>query len=134
MLQFNTEIGPKSPSINTLSSALNPDNLGTTAVSSLSKAGGPSPVSALSQVGFGQKLKAGFNAANKAIGQVMNKVPVMGAINFGKSLGNAFSTKNIISSDELSEQAGTSEGSVNGISYEKANAVDGSDEMKALKS
>ena len=132
-LQFNTQNGPQLPDVSQMSSALNPDNLGTTAVSSLSKAGGPSPVSALSQVGFGQKLKAGFNAANKAIGQVMNKIPIMQGINFGKSLSNAFSTKNIISSDELSEQAGTSEGSVNGISYEKANAVDGSDEMEALK-
>ena len=136
MLQFNTEIGPKAPSLNALSSALNPAS-----ITNISNSGGPSPISALSQAGFGQKLKAGFNVANNAIGgalgkvaNVVNKVPVMGAINFGKSLGNAFSTKNIISSDELSEQAGTSEGSVNGISYEKANAVDGSDEMEALKS
>ena len=134
MLQFNTEIGPKSPSINTLSSALNPDNLGTTAVSSLSKAGGPSPVSALSQVGFGQKLKAGFNAANKAIGQVMNKIPIMQGINFAQNLGNAFSTKNIVSTDELSQNAGSSEGTINGVSYERMNQVDGSEEIEALKS
>lgn len=136
-LQFNTQNGPKLPDVSQMSSALNPDNLGTTAVSSLSKAGGPQAVSALSQANFGQKANAALGVAGKALGAVstvMNKVPVMGAINFGKSLGNAFSTKNIISSDELSEQAGTSEGSVNGISYEKANAVDGSDEMKALKS
>lgn len=126
MLQFNTEIGPKAPSLNTLSSALNPAS-----ITNISNSGGPSPISALSQAGFGQKLSAGFNVANKAVGSalgkvanVVNKVPVLGALNFGKSLGNAFSTKNIISSDELSEQAGTSEGSVNGISYEKANAVD----------
>lgn len=144
-LQFNTQNGPKLPDVSQMSSALNPGNLGTTAVSSLSKAGGPQAISALSQANFGQKANAALGVAGKALGgaaskalgavsTVMNKVPVMGAINFGKSLGNAFSTKNIISSDELSEQAGTSEGSVNGISYEKANAVDGSDEMKALKS
>lgn len=139
-LQFNTQNGPKLPDVSQMSSALNPDNLGTTAVSSLSKAGGPQAVSALSQANFGQKANAALGVANKALGSalgkvanVVNKVPVMGAINFGKSLSNAFSTKNIISSDELSEQAGTSEGSVNGISYEKANAVDGSDEMEALK-
>ena len=72
MLQFNTEIGPKAPSLNTLSSALNPAS-----ITNISNSGGPSPVSTLSQVGFGQKLKAGFNVANKAIGQVMNKIPVM---------------------------------------------------------
>lgn len=143
-LQFNTQNGPKLPDVSQMSSALNPDNLGTTAVSSLSKAGGPQAISALSQANFGQKANAALGVAGKALGgaaskalgavsTVMNKVPVMGAINFGKSLGNAFSTKNIISSDELSEQAETSEGSVNGISYEKANAVDGSDEMEALK-
>lgn len=143
-LQFNTQNGPQLPDVSQMSSALNPDNLGTTAVSSLSKVGGPQAISALSQANFGQKANAALGLAGKTLGgaaskalgavsTVMNKVPVMGAINFGKSLGNAFSTKNIISSDELSEQAGTSEGSVNGISYEKANAVDGSDEMEALK-
>ena len=143
-LQFNTQNGPQLPDVSQMSSALNPDNLGTTAVSSLSNVGGPQAISALSQANFGQKANAALGLAGKALGgaaskalgavsTVMNKVPVMGAINFGKSLGNAFSTKNIISSDELSEQAGTSEGSVNGISYEKANAVDGSDEMEALK-
>lgn len=143
-LQFNTQNGPQLPDVSQMSSALNPDNLGTTAVSSLSNVGGPQAISALSQANFGQKANAALGLAGKTLGgaaskalgavsTVMNKVPVMGAINFGKSLGNAFSTKNIISSDELSEQAGTSEGSVNGISYEKANAVDGSDEMEALK-
>lgn len=143
-LQFNTQNGPQLPDVSQMSSALNPDNLGTTAVSSLSNAGGPQAISALSQANFGQKANAALGLAGKTLGgaaskalgavsTVMNKVPVMGAINFGKSLSNAFSTKNIISSDELSEQAGTSEGSVNGISYEKANAVDGSDEMEALK-
>ena len=143
-LQFNTQNGPQLPDVSQMSSALNPDNLGTTAVSSLSNVGGPQAISALSQANFGQKANAALGLAGKALGgaaskalgavsTVMNKVPVMGAINFGKSLSNAFSTKNIISSDELSEQAGTSEGSVNGISYEKANAVDGSDEMEALK-
>ena len=129
MLQFNTEIGPKTPSLNTLSSALNP-----TSITNISNSGGPSPVSTLSQVGFGQKLKAGFNVANKAIGQVMNKIPVMQGINFAQNLGNAFSTKNIVSTDELSQNAGSSEGTVNGVSYERMNQVDGSDEMKALKS
>lgn len=130
-LQFNTEYGPKTPDLSELTSALNPTN----PVSNIAKTPIPSSLqqNILSNVGLGTKLKAGFNVANKVIGDVMSKVPVMGAINFGKSLGNAFSTKNIISSDELSEQAGTSEGSVNGISYEKANAVDGSDEMEALK-
>lgn len=143
-LQFNTQNGPQLPDVSQMSSALNPDNLGTTAVSSLSNVGGPQAISALSQANFGQKANAALGLAGKTLGgaaskalgavsTVMNKVPVMGAINFGKSLGNAFSTKNIISSDELSEQAGTSEGSVNGISYEKANAVDGSNEMEALK-
>ena len=129
ILQFNTEIGPKAPSLNTLSSALNP-----TSITNISNSGGPSPVSTLSQVGFGQKLKAGFNVANKAIGQVMNKIPVMQGINFAQNLGNAFSTKNIVSTDELSQNAGSSEGTVNGVSYERMNQVDGSDEMKALKS
>ena len=129
MLQFNTEIGPKAPSLNTLSSALNPAS-----ITNISNSGGPSPVSTLSQVGFGQKLKAGFNVANKAIGQVMNKIPVMQGINFDQNLGNAFSTKNIVSTDELSQNAGSSEGTVNGVSYERMNQVDGSDEMKALKS
>lgn len=130
-LQFNTEYGPKTPDLSELTSALNPTN----PASNIAKTPIPSSLqqNILSNVGLGTKLKAGFNVANKVIGDVMNKVPVMGAINFGKSLSNAFSTKNIISSDELSEQAGTSEGSVNGISYEKANAVDGSDEMEALK-
>lgn len=129
MLQFNTEIGPKTPSLNTLSSALNPAS-----ITNISNSGGPSSVSTLSQVGFGQKLKAGFNVANKAIGQVMNKIPVMQGINFAQNLGNAFSTKNIVSTDELSQNAGSSEGTVNGVSYERMNQVDGSDEMKALKS
>lgn len=129
MLQFNTEIGPKAPSVNALSSALNPAN-----ITNISKSGGPSPVSALSQAGFGQKLSAGFNVANKAVGQVMNKIPVMQGINFAQNLGNAFSTKNVISTDELSQDAGSSEGTINGISYERMNQVDGSDEMKALKS
>ena len=129
MLQFNTEIGPKAPSLNTLSSALNPAS-----ITNISNSGGPSPVSTLSQAGFGQKLKAGFNTANKAIGQVMNKIPVMQGINFAQNLGNAFSTKNIVSTDELSQNAGSSEGTVNGISYERMNQVDGSDEIKALKS
>lgn len=129
MLQFNTEIGPKAPSLNTLSSALNPAS-----ITNISNSGGPSPVSTLSQVGFGQKLKAGFNVANKAVGQVMNKIPVMQGINFAQNLGNAFSTKNIVSTDELSQNAGSSEGTVNGVSYERMNQVDGSDEMKALKS
>lgn len=129
MLQFNTEIGPKAPSVNALSSALNPAS-----ITNISKSGGPSPISALSQAGFGQKLSAGFNVANKAIGQVMNKIPVMQGINFAQNLGNAFSTKNVISTDELSQDAGSSEGTINGISYERMNQVDGSDEMKALKS
>ena len=129
MLQFNTEIGPKAPSLNTLSSVLNPAS-----ITNISNSGGPSPVSTLSQVGFGQKLKAGFNVANKAIGQVMNKIPVMQGINFAQNLGNAFSTKNIVSTDELSQNAGSSEGTVNGVSYERMNQVDGSDEIKALKS
>lgn len=129
MLQFNTEIGPKAPSLNTLSSALNPAS-----ITNISKSGGPSPISALSQAGFGQKLKAGFNVANNAIGQVMNKIPVMQGINFAQNLGNAFSTKNIVSTDELSQNAGSSEGTINGISYERMNRVDGSDELEALKS
>lgn len=129
MLQFNTEIGPKAPSLNTLSSALNPAS-----ITNISNSGGPSPVSTLSQVGFGQKLKAGFNVANKAVGQVMNKIPVMQGINFAQNLGNAFSTKNIVSTDELSQNAGSSEGTINGISYERMNQVDGSAEIKALKS
>lgn len=129
MLQFNTEIGPKAPSVNTLSSALNPAS-----ITNISKTGGPSPVSALSQVGFGQKLKAGFNVANKAIGQVMNKIPVMQGINFAQNLGNAFSTKNIVSTDELSQNAGSSEGTINGVGYERMNQVDGSKEIEALKS
>lgn len=144
-LQFNTQNGPQLPDVSQMSSALNPGNLNpSNVVSGISKAGGPQAISALSQANFGQKANAALGLAGKTLGgaaskalgavsTVMNKVPVMGAINFGKSLGNAFSTKNIISSDELSEQAGTSEGSVNGISYEKANAVDGSDEMEALK-
>lgn len=144
-LQFNTQNGPQLPDVSQMSSALNPENLNpSNVVSGISKAGGPQAISALSQANFGQKANAALGLAGKTLGgaaskalgavsTVMNKVPVMGAINFGKSLGNAFSTKNIISSDELSEQAGTSEGSVNGISYEKANAVDGSDEMEALK-
>ena len=129
MLQFNTEIGPKAPSLNALSSALNPAS-----ITNISKSGGPSPVSALSQAGFGQKLSAGFNVANKAIGQVMNKIPVMQGINFAQNLGNAFSTKNIVSTDELSQNAGSSEGTINGVSYERMNQVDGSDELEALKS
>ena len=129
MLQFNTEIGPKAPSLNALSSALNPAS-----ITNISKSGGPSPISALSQAGFGQKLKAGFNVANNAIGQVMNKIPVMQGINFAQNLGNAFSTKNIVSTDELSQDAGSSEGTINGISYERMNQVDGSDELEALKS
>ena len=129
MLQFNTEIGPKAPSLNTLSSALNPAS-----ITNISNSGGPSPISALSQAGFGQKLKAGFNVANNAIGQVMNKIPVMQGINFAQNLGNAFSTKNIVSTDELSQDAGSSEGTINGISYERMNQVDGSDELEALKS
>lgn len=129
MLQFNTEIGPKAPSLNTLSSALNPAS-----ITNISKSGGPSPISALSQAGFGQKLTAGFNVASNAIGQVMNKIPVMQGINFAQNLGNAFSTKNIVSTDELSQNAGSSEGTVNGISYERMNRVDGSDELEALKS
>lgn len=129
MLQFNTEIGPKTPSVNALSSALNP-----VSITNISKAGGPSPISALSQVGFGQKLSAGFNVANNAIGQVMNKIPVMQGINFAQNLGNAFSTKNIVSTDELSQNAGSSEGTINGVSYERMNQVDGSEEIEALKS
>lgn len=144
-LQFNTQNGPQLPDVSQMSSALNPGNLNpSNVVSGISKAGGPQAISALSQANFGQKANSALGLAGKTLGgaaskalgavsTVMNKVPVMGAINFGKSLSNAFSTKNIISSDELSEQAGTSEGSVNGISYEKANAVDGSDEMEALK-
>lgn len=144
-LQFNTQNGPQLPDVSQMSSALNPENLNpSNVVSGISKVGGPQAISALSQANFGQKANAALGLAGKTLGgaaskalgavsTVMNKVPVMGAINFGKSLSNAFSTKNIISSDELSEQAGTSEGSVNGISYEKANAVDGSDEMEALK-
>lgn len=126
-------IGPKTPDLSNLTSALNPTNT----VSNIANTAIPSSLqqSTLSNVGLGTKLKAGLGLANKAIGAVSNFAsPIMGGINAVKSIANAFSTKGLSSVDDLSNNAGSSEGSVNGVSYEKMNNVDGKEAMKEVDS
>ena len=126
-------IGPKTPDLSNLTSALNPTNT----VSNIANTAIPSSLqqSTLSNVGLGTKLKAGFNVANKAVGSVLSKAaPIMSGINAIKSIGSAFSTKDLKSANQISDETGYSEGSINGISYQKTNAVNGDQLMKEVES
>lgn len=56
------------------------------------------------------------------------------ALQFAQSLGNAFSTKNLPTTNNLIANAGTTEGNIDGVSYEKIGAIDGDAAMDQVKS
>lgn len=55
-------------------------------------------------------------------------------LQFAQSLGNAFSTKSLPTTNNLITNAGTTEGNVDGVSYEKVGAIDGDAAMDQVKS
>ena len=56
------------------------------------------------------------------------------ALQFAQSLGNAFSTKSLPTANNLIADAGTTEGNVDGVSYEKVGSIDGDAAMDQVKS
>ena len=74
-----------------------------------------------------QPLKTMSNATNY-VGMATN------ALQFAQSLGNAFSTKSLPTTNNLIADAGTTEGNVDGVSYEKVGSIDGDAAMDQVKS
>lgn len=56
------------------------------------------------------------------------------ALQFAQSLGSAFSTKSLPTTNNLIADAGTTEGNVDGVSYEKIGSIDGDAAMDQVKS
>ena len=129
LFQFNSMVGPKAPDLSSTMSALNPTNT----VANVAKTAIPNNLqqNALNNVGFGTKLKAGINVAGNVIGKYSS--PIMSGVNAIKGISNAFSMKDLKSEDQIASEAGSSEGQVDGISYEKMNLVDSKEQMAALK-
>lgn len=67
------------------------------------------------------------------VSNVLSKIPIAQSLSFASDLGNAFSTSNLPTEGNLSEGAGSSQGSINGVSYERRGFVDSSAQMDALK-
>lgn len=71
----------------------------------------------------------------KTVGNVSNYVGMAtNALQFAQSLGNAFSTKSLPTTNNLIADAGTTEGNVDGVSYEKVGSIDGDAAMDQVKS
>ena len=129
LFQFNSMVGPKAPDLSSTMSALNPTNT----VTNISKTAIPNNLqqSALKNVGLGTKLKAGINVAGDVISKYAS--PIMSGVNAIQGISNAFSMKDLKSEDQIASEAGSSEGQVDGISYEKMNLVDGEEQMAEVK-
>lgn len=56
------------------------------------------------------------------------------ALQFAQSLGSAFSTKSLPTANNLITDAGTTEGNVDGVGYEKVGSIDGDAAMDQVKS
>lgn len=82
--------------------------------------------------GNGKPLFSPSGALSK-VSNVLSKIPITQSLSFASDLGNAFSTSNLPTEGNLSEGAGSSQGSINGVSYERRGFVDSSAQMDALK-
>lgn len=73
--------------------------------------------------------------SSKTMGNVSNYANMAtNALQFAQSLGNAFSTKSLPTTNNLIADAGTTEGNVDGVSYEKVGSIDGDAAMDQVKS
>lgn len=80
----------------------------------------------------GSKLPA---LSPKTVGNATNYVGMAtNALQFAQSLGNAFSTKSLPTTNNLIADAGTTEGNVDGVSYEKVGSINGDTAMDQVKS
>ena len=71
----------------------------------------------------------------KTVGNATNYVGMAtNALQFAQSLGNALSTKSLPTTNNLIADAGTTEGNVDGVSYEKVGSIDGDAAMNQVKS
>ena len=82
--------------------------------------------------GNGKPLFSPSGALSK-VSNVLSKIPIAEGLSFASDLGNAFSINSLPTEGNLSEGAGSSQGSINGVSYERRGFVDSSAQMDALK-
>lgn len=80
-------------------------------------------------------FKSKFNQLNQQFGSFLSKYgPVaMKGLDFAKDMFGSFSTKDLASSNQIANASGTSEGSINGITYQRQNAIDTNSYMEELK-
>jgi len=72
-----------------------------------------------------QNVKAvPVEGANKAAGGGMKGLPITEGINFAANMINAFNTNSVKSQNELMSEAGSTQGTINGIDYERQNSID----------
>ena len=73
--------------------------------------------------------------SSKTISNATNYVGMAtNALQFAQSLGSALSTKSLPTTNNLIADAGTTEGNVDGVSYEKVGSIDGDAAMDQVKS
>ena len=82
--------------------------------------------------GNGKPLFSPSGALSK-VSNVLSKIPIAEGLSFASDLGNAFSTNSLPTEGNLSEGAGSSQGSINGVSYERRGFVNSDAQMDALK-
>lgn len=80
-------------------------------------------------------FKEKFNQLNQKFGATLSKYGPMAlkGLDFAKDMFGSFSTKDLASSDQIANASGTSEGSINGITYQRQNAIDTNSYMDELK-
>ena len=71
--------------------------------------------------------------ANKATGGGMKGLPITEGINFAANMINAFNTNSVKSQNELISEAGSTQGTINGIDYERQNSIDEQANLKQLQ-
>lgn len=80
-------------------------------------------------------FKEKFNQLNQQFGAALSKYgpAALKGLGFAKNMFGSFSTKDLASSDQIANASGTSEGSINGITYQRQNAIDTDSYMNEVK-